>query len=184
MDKGIRPYCNAQFAALLPARVNSREGNVAFRKTVMANVMEAFGCTLASAATHYNHSFIEARKAAETDPALALMLTGLGRPEDKKGGRKPKVVVEAAKEAESEALAKSALVTETEGKFEFPTAPAQEVVDVVEVLAEIPQEAIEQKFSVRKVADGTIVAQDLSLADADELVAKAKAAKKSKLEVV
>lgn len=90
MDKGIRPECNRKFAELLPTRVNSREGNTAFRKAVIAHVMEAFGATLASAATHYNHSFISAREEAKTNEELALLLLGLGRPEDKKGGRKKK----------------------------------------------------------------------------------------------
>jgi hypothetical protein len=90
MDKGIRPECNRKFAELLPTRVNTREGNTAFRKAVIAHVMEQFGATLASAATHYNHAFIQAREAAKTNEELATLLVGLGRPEDKKGGRKKK----------------------------------------------------------------------------------------------
>lgn len=88
MDKGIRPACNRKFVELLPQRATI--GNTAFRKAVMASIMEDFGITLASAATHYNHAFIT-QKAA--DPAS---VEGLGRPEDKKGGRKPKVRAEAA----------------------------------------------------------------------------------------
>jgi hypothetical protein len=98
MDKGIRPFCDAKFVELLPTRVN---------------VMEAFGCTLASAATHYNHSFIQARK----NPELAALLVGLGRPEDKKGGRKKKVV------AVVETPAAAAVTTETATE-----TPAQEPV--------------------------------------------------------
>ena len=86
MDKGIRPACNDNFVELLPTRVNSREGNTAFRKSVIGYVMEEFGTTLASAATHYNHAFI----AAKAVPELQTLLEGLGRAEDKKGGRKPK----------------------------------------------------------------------------------------------
>ena len=84
MTKGIREFVNETFAALLPTRPTpaTREGNTAFRKAVMQKAMEQFGISLASAATHYNHTlkFIK-----ETDPTL---VAGLGREEDKKGGRK------------------------------------------------------------------------------------------------
>ena len=90
MDKGIRPACNAKFAELLPQRAEL--GNTAFRKAVMDSIMENFGCSLASAATHYNHSF-KVVKAANPE-----LVEGLGRPEDKKGGRKKKVEIVAASE--------------------------------------------------------------------------------------
>lgn len=98
MDKGIRPESNKKFAELLPTRENTRIGNTKFRAAVIAHLMESFDCTLASAATHYNHSFIEARKQSliPGNEALATLLVGLGRPEDKKGGRKPKPKAEAA----------------------------------------------------------------------------------------
>lgn len=82
-DYGIRPYTNAKFVELLPTRATI--SNTQFRKNVMFDIMEAFGITLASAATHYNHAFIECKKAS---PAL---VEGLGRADDKKGGRKPKL---------------------------------------------------------------------------------------------
>ena len=112
MDKGIRPFCNAKFVELLPTRVNTREGNIRFRKEVRHAVMEAFGCTGASASTHYNHAFIEARK----NPDLAELLVGLGRPEDKKGGRKPKAKTEATPAPAVEPVANA----------ETPAAPAAE----------------------------------------------------------
>ena len=84
MDKGIRPAVNRKFVEMLPQRAEI--GNTAFRKNIIAFAMDEFGITLASAATHYNHAFKEAKKVAE----LAPQLEGLGRPEDKKGGRKPK----------------------------------------------------------------------------------------------
>jgi hypothetical protein len=49
----------------------------------MQKAMEQFGISLASAATHYNHTL---KFVKETDPTL---VEGLGREEDKKGGRKP-----------------------------------------------------------------------------------------------
>ena len=50
----------------------------------MFDVMEQFGITLASAATHYNHAFKTVKE------LNAELVDGLGRAEDKKGGRKPK----------------------------------------------------------------------------------------------
>lgn len=83
MDKGIRPAATAKFIELLPQRAEM--GNTRFRKEVMFYLMEEFTITLASAATHYNHSFKLVRAAT---PEL---VADLGRAEDKKGGRKPKV---------------------------------------------------------------------------------------------
>ncbi len=148
---GIRTETNRRFLADLPARVNTTKGNTAFRKGVIAHAMESFGITLASAATHYNHAFIEARKSALTDPALATLLEGLGRPEDKKGGRKPKVVGE--------------------------VAPAATTETAAEGVAEEQQTL----FTVCKKKDGTVVAENLSFEAAQELVNKAAEAKKAKL---
>jgi len=183
MDKGIRPFCNAEFLAKLPTRVNSREGNTAFRKAVISRCMEEFGITLASAATHYNHAFIAAREQAKTDANLATLLEGLGRPEDKKGGRKPKPKAEATPAATEESLTVSDVASsnllgngdEMTGTEEPATEPA----------AETPQEAAPVvKYVVRKVSDGTVVCEDLSEGEADALIAKAAAAKKAKLEKV
>ena len=84
MTKGIRATCNAKFMELLPQR--AALGNTAFRKAVMGCIAEQFGIPWSSAATHYNHSF---QKCREVSPELVV---GLGRPDDKKGGRKRKVV--------------------------------------------------------------------------------------------
>ena len=97
MDKGIRPYTNAKFVELLPTR--AAIGNTAFRKNVMFDIMEAFGITLASAATHYNHAFIQCKAAT---PEL---VADLGRAEDKKGGRKPKAIPLTAAEVLNETAA-------------------------------------------------------------------------------
>lgn len=93
MDKGIRINANHKFMEMLPQRAEL--GNTPFRKAVIGYVMQEFGATLASASTAYNKAFIEARKAAETNVEVAALLVGLGRAEDKKGGRKAKVKVEA-----------------------------------------------------------------------------------------
>ena len=87
MDKGIRQFVVRTFAELLPARNAStdRKRDTAFRRDVMFAAIEAFDCTIAAAATHYNYALKQAQK--ET-PAL---VQGLGRPPEKNnGGRKKK----------------------------------------------------------------------------------------------
>ena len=137
-DKGIRVNVNHKFVELLSERATT--GNTRFRANVIGYAMEEFGITLASAATHYNHAFKEAKKL----PELAELLQGLGRPEDKKGGRKPKAKVAAVVEA-----------------------------DVVEVQ--------QTEFRVLRKSDNAVIAEALSFEAATALVAKAAAAKKSKL---
>ena len=81
MTKGIREYTNARFAKYLPQL--GELGNAGFRKKVMDGAITKFGITVASAATHYNFALKLQRS---TNPKS---VEGLGRPEDKKGGRKP-----------------------------------------------------------------------------------------------
>lgn len=151
MDKGIRPYCNNKFVELNEQRRRGLLTNTVFRKSVMSDCMEQFGITLASAATHYNHAFKHVKE------LNAELVDGLGRAEDKKGGRKPKVVA----------------VPELCGPVQ-PPADADTDYDVALV-------APQTVFNVCKKADGTVVAEGLCLEDARELVAKAAAAKKAKL---
>ena len=136
-DRGIRINVNHKFVELLSERATT--GNTRFRANVIGYAMEEFGITLASAATHYNHAFKEAKKV----PELAELLAGLGRAEDKKGGRKPKAKI-AAVEAEA---------------------------------AEVQQ----TEFRVLRKSDNAVIAEALSFEAATALVAKAAAAKKSKL---
>jgi hypothetical protein len=84
MTKGIRQFTNETFNATLPQLAEL--GAIAFRREVMALTMAAFDISVASAATHYNHAF---KVAKETNPEA---VQGLGRAEDKKGGRKPATV--------------------------------------------------------------------------------------------
>lgn len=183
MDKGIRPFCNNLFLQALPARVNSTAGNTAFRKTIIASCMEEFNITLASAATHYNHAFINAKELAKTDATVATALEGLGRAEDKKGGRKVKAKVEAAAPVAEEPAAVGDVLESTllNPQDDTQEAPAAEVA-VQEVAAQ--QEEPVQKYSVCKVSDKTVVCDDLTLEQANALIAKAASAKKAKLELV
>ena len=81
MTKGIRDYTNARFTKYLPQFTAGEIDGPAFRKKVMDGTVTKFEITVASAATHYNHSLKMQRLA---DPKS---VEGLGRPEDKKGGR-------------------------------------------------------------------------------------------------
>lgn len=113
MTQGIREFVNAKFGELLPQR--SELTNTGFRKAVMQAAVVQFGISIASAATHYNYSLKTVRS---LDPSL---VEGLGRPEDKKGGRpvtKPvtvikvktgEVIVDGISRAKAEALILSAV---------------------------------------------------------------------------
>lgn len=79
MTQGIRAYCDNRFAFYLPQLTEL--GGAGFRAKVMDSVVRKFDISVASAATHYNHSLKMARL---NEPAS---VDGLGRPEDKKGGR-------------------------------------------------------------------------------------------------
>jgi hypothetical protein len=80
MAQGIRSFTNARFAKFLPQLPEL--GNTKFRKKVMDGVVTKFGISVQSAATHYNHALKQHRI---IDPKA---VAELGRPEDKKGGRK------------------------------------------------------------------------------------------------
>jgi len=91
MTQGIRDFTNENFVRDL---VKFQAGEVD-GKTFRANVMQAtvakFGISIASAATHYNHA-LKAQRLAD-----AKAVNGLGRDDDKKGGRKPGRTVDVIK---------------------------------------------------------------------------------------
>lgn len=160
MDKGIRPFCNNKFVELNEQRRRGLLTNTQFRKNVMASCMEEFGITLASAATHYNHAFKTVKE------LNAELVSGLGRPEDKKGGRKPKAKATEATPALVATLLSTGIKENTSTHTVTINPPAAPTL-----------------FTVRKKSDGTVVAEGLTRGAADALVAKAKAAKKATLEV-
>lgn len=137
MDKGIRPACNAKFAELNAQRKAGTLTNTAFRKGVMAFIMEEFGITLASAATHYNHSFQAMKTATPTE------VEGLGRADDKKGGRKPK--------AKPEAAPAVAVVTEAE-QTEFTVKKKSDGSVVAEKLSFEAARALVERAAAQKKA--------------------------------
>jgi hypothetical protein len=144
-DKGVRLFVNAKFVEMLPTRINTRAGNTAFRKTVMCAAMEECSITLAAASTHYNHAFICARlphdhkDSLQVDPAL---LEGLGRPEDKKGGRKPKVKAEVVVPTTPEPAASTeALLLGYNGVTTETTVQAETLPDFQDVQEAFAQQA-------------------------------------------
>lgn len=154
MDKGIRQGVNNKFRELLAQR--EAMGNKAFRKHILYWAVEQYGVSIASAATAYNNAFKDAKK------EIPEQVVGLGRPEGKNnGGRKKKVVVEAAPAADG--------------------TPAELTGKEVEGAAE-PEQAPEQTvFTVKRKKDGSVVAEGLSFEEATALVNKAAEAKKAKL---
>ena len=157
MDKGIRQFVVRTFAEFIAARNASTDPkrDTAFRRDVMFAAIEAFDCTIAAAATHYNYALKQAQK--ET-PEL---VQGLGRPPEKNnGGRKKKVVI---------------VIDENEivnCDAEFPEE-SEVFVDAESVIPEL--------FVVKKKKGGETVAEGLSFDDAKELCSKAAAQKKAAL---
>ena len=99
MTTGIRAYTNNRFAKYLPQFQAGELDGKSFRAKVMEGAVTKFGISIASAATHYNHALKMQRLA---DPKS---VDGLGRPEDKKGGRKPIHTVDVIKVKSGEVVA-------------------------------------------------------------------------------
>ena len=152
MTKGIRAFVNTTFNNTLPKLTEL--GNIAFRREVMNAAIMEFGISVASAATHYNHAFKEAK---ETNAAAVATL---GRAEDKKGGRKPtlftvikvkdsSVVATGLTRADAEAMIEKA-VTAKKAKLAIlitvtvaePVAPVvEEVYNTLMLTGAMPEEA-------------------------------------------
>lgn len=81
MTKGIRAYTNERFAKFLSQVQAGELTGRDFRAKVMDGVVSKFEISVQAAATHYNHALKTFRA---IDPES---VAGLGRPEDKKGGR-------------------------------------------------------------------------------------------------
>lgn len=134
MTKGIREFTNQTFARTLPQLAEL--GNTEFRREVMSQTIMAFGITEASAATHYNHALKQARAANPESVA------GLGRPEGKKGGRKPLHMVDVIKVKTGEVVAAGV----SKAKAELMIAKAAEAkkakLAIKEMAAAIVAEAV------------------------------------------
>jgi hypothetical protein len=81
MTTGIRAYTNARFNKYLIGFIAGEFTGAEFRAKVMDGTVSKFGINVTAAATHYNHALKLARLSAPES------IEGLGRSEDKKGGR-------------------------------------------------------------------------------------------------
>jgi hypothetical protein len=168
MDKGIRQGVKVKFAEMLPQLAEL--GGKKFRRIILDWTVEQYGCTMAAASTHYNHAFQETKKATPEK------VVGLGRPPEKnKGGRKKEV-----KAVEGAAPAGDAAAT-PEGEAAAGTAVITDAAAGVGL--EDLQAAAPETFTVVKAKDGSVVAEGLTREQAEELIAKAKAAKKGNLKI-
>lgn len=163
-DKGIRPYACRMFLELSALRCQGHygaidrplaQGNRGFRRAVLDTIKEAFGLTELQAATHYNHAFKTVRV---TNPELTL---GLGRPDDKKGGRRRRAE-EPSHEAEDISPAPVLLLP----------APAPVLLLAAPVV---------QTVSVVKASTGQVVATGLTQFDAEAMIDRAARQKKARL---
>jgi hypothetical protein len=186
MDKGIRSGVNFEFNRLLPTwrAMGGKLPGSNFRHAVVAWAVENYGVTWSSGCTHYNFALIEAKK------AFPELTEGLGRPEGKKGGRK--------KKSTQVAQAVTLLLGYT------PTATAFEPVQFIDeqyeaalmaVAGSIPEVAVvdsvpngsdemveaEKTYTVTRAKDGVVIVSGITLVEAEQLVSKAKAAKKATL---
>lgn len=145
MTQGIRDFSNATFTGLLPQRAELT--NTGFRKAVMAAIIAQFQITIASAATHYNHS-LKVQRANNPES-----VKDLGRPDDKKGGRKAIYTVEVikvktgevvasglSKAAAEEMIAKAATARKAKLAIKAPVVVETVAVDTSAV--ETPTEAV------------------------------------------
>ena len=176
MSKGIRNYVNALFVELSPKRIAGEygpidnylaAGNRLFRKDVKQRAELQFSITDASSSTAYNKAFQECKK---NFPELVI---GLGRPEDKKGGRKAGSVNTVTPETPA---------AETPAA-ETPAAVVDTVVDTAPVVAAVEPTAAAVKIQVTRAKDGAVVAEVDTMEEAQALIDKAAKAKKAKLQI-
>lgn len=132
MTQGIRAFTIATFNATLPHLAEL--GNIAFRREVMDQTIMGFGISVASAATHYNHALKMART---TNPEA---VKSLGRPEDKKGGRKPIHLVDVVKAKSGEVVATGLSKAAAEALIAEAVAKGKTKL-AIKVVVDMPAEA-------------------------------------------
>jgi hypothetical protein len=165
----IRSAVNTKFVEMLPQLAVI--GGKKFRRTILDWSVETLEITMAAAATHYNHAF---HRIKECEPEL---VQGLGRPEGKNnGGRKRKGAA-----APAAAPVAPLLLTYTPA-----AAPALDLSVLLQapLLPLLPEVAVEpQLFTVVRCKDGAEVGTGLTKEAAEEMIAKAAAGKKAKLQI-
>lgn len=132
MTKGVREFTNELFINILPQLAEL--GNAGFRRKIIAQTVMAFDCTVASAATHYNHA-LKMVRASNPDA-----IKGLGRPEDKKGGRKPIHTVDVIKTKTGEVIAAGVSKSVAESLIAKAAAAHKAKLEIKVVVIETPPE--------------------------------------------
>lgn len=169
MSQSIRSIAMQMFMERLPQRKQNGGPltDLMFRKGILLDLDEITGQK--SGASHYNYAFKEAKK---THPELVV---NLGRPEGKNnGGRKRKVspVVEQPKFKyfqPSDIL----LLTYDPKPDALLQPPLSHLLP--------PVQPVVQRVTVVRAKDGFVVSTDVSLEDANAMIATAAARKKAKL---
>jgi hypothetical protein len=141
-NANVRQAVKAQFLQLAQARLNGElgevngkticAGNKLFRKLVTAYAEENFGVTHASACTAYNYAL---QYCKTNHPELVV---GLGRADDKKGGRKAKVIEATITDAANdvaETVSTEAVEQPIEVPIEVQTTAEPEATEQVAVKA-------------------------------------------------
>jgi hypothetical protein len=182
MDKGIRSGVDFEFNRLLPQwrEMGGRLPGSNFRHAVVAWAVENYEVTWSSGCTHYNHS-LQAAKVSRPE-----LCEGLGRAEDKKGGRKTNASKLAAALVAVEAATAGTAADTSEQFQEWVAAVAGAIPETVidaAATGEVEDTAITvpQTYTVTRVKDGAVVAEGLVLAAAEAMLARAAAGKKAKL---
>lgn len=175
MDKGIRQGVSVKFNDMLSQLAEL--GGKKFRRIILDWTVAEYGCTMAAASTHYNHAFQAVKKATPEK------VVGLGRPEGKNnGGRKKKAAAEAAPAAATDGAANAAAAVITDAAQAAALEGLAANVNPQEGNDQAPgTDELPKTYTVKTKKDGKVVAEGISLEAANELIEKAKAAKKGTL---
>ena len=135
MTQGIRSYANAKFAEMLPKFQTKEMTATQFRAAVMEATIQQFSISINAAATHYNHSLKTTRN---TDPAS---VNGLGRSEDKKGGRKVTHPVNVIRVSDGSVVASSISRNKANEMVKAATDGELKIQEVTQAAETLPPEA-------------------------------------------
>lgn len=161
MTQGIRKFTNDNFRSTLAELPSMTPA--AFRAEVMGLSIVAFGISVASAATHYNHAL----KLAKAE--VPELVKSLGRADDKKGGRKPIHTVDVIKVKTGEVVAKGISNAKAEAMIAAASA-ARKAKLAIATAADIVAEAV-----AGAAAEGVAVTEPAAVATVDAPVAEATA---------
>lgn len=188
MDKGIRQGLVRKFQENLQVVTPEQKAKFGrgFRRTLLDWAVAEFACTMAAASTHYNFAKDEAEK---VDPTIS---SWLGRPPEKNnGGRKKKVAAVVETPAADSAVVGDVTTSNILGNDTGEAGEETPAGDGSVLLSEGIKENTSEHtvttnpdlVTVVKASDGSVVAEGIERAQAEELIAKAKAAKKATLKI-